>query len=126
MSTPQTSVNPRAFVISRESLAPRDSVAPRASIKLTARGRVVVALAAAFLSLLGWITWGGGTADASAKPSGTVTQYVVVQPGESLWAIAADIAPSKDPREVILRMRELNNLGTDHVYPGQALVVPAF
>ena len=51
---------------------------------------------------------------------------MVVQPGESLWSIATDIAPDSDPREVIMRIREMNNLGADHVHPGQSLAVPSF
>lgn len=96
------------------------------SITLTARGRLVLGLVVVFFALLAWITVGGGTADASAGQSAQVSKSVVVQPGESLWSIATDIAPERDPREVIMRIRDLNSLGTQHVYPGQSLVVPAF
>ena len=96
------------------------------SITLTARGRLVLGLVVVFFALLAWITVGGGTADASAEQSGQVSKSVVVQPGESLWSIATDIAPERDPREVIMRIRDLNSLGTQHVHPGQSLAVPAF
>ncbi len=78
-----------------------------------------------FFALLIWITVGGGTADASADQPAQVAQFVVVQPGETLWSIATDIAPEQDPRSVIMRIREINGLGTQHVYPGQSLAVPA-
>lgn len=99
---------------------------PASSITLTTRGRIVVGLGLTFIALLAWITLGGGTADASIGQSPAVSQFVVVQPGESLWSIASDIAPAHDPRDVIMRIRETNGLGTQHVYPGQSLVVPAF
>ena len=95
-------------------------------VTLTPRGRLVLGLVMSFFVLLAWITVGGGTADASADQADQVNHVVVVQPGESLWAIATDIAPENDPREVIMRIRDLNDLGTQHVYPGQSLVVPSF
>ncbi len=94
-------------------------------ITLTPRGRLVLGLVVTFIGLLAWITVGGGTADASADQFAKVGDTVVVQPGESLWSIATDIAPDSDPRGVIVVIRELNNLGTQHVYPGQSLIVPA-
>lgn len=97
----------------------------RSSVRLTRRGRIVVILVLACAFLVGWSTLGGSTADASVESASAVGQVVVVQQGESLWSIAQDIAPSTDPREVILRIREMNNLGTDHVYPGQSLHVPS-
>lgn len=97
----------------------------RSSIRLTRRGRILVMLVLVSAFLVGWSTLGGSTADASVESSSIVGQVVVVQQGESLWSIAQDIAPSTDPREVILRIREMNNLGTDHVFPGQSLHVPS-
>jgi LysM domain len=93
-------------------------------ITLTPRGRLVLGLVVAFFALLAWITIGGGTADASADQALPISHTVVVQPGESLWSIATDIAPEHDPREVLMRIREMNDLGTQHVYPGQSLAVP--
>jgi LysM repeat protein len=52
------------------------------------------------------------------------TGHVVVQPGESLWSVAREVAPQADPRETVLRLRELNHLSSDSVEVGQALVVP--
>lgn len=95
------------------------------SIQLTRRGRIVVSFVVACAFLLGWGTLGGSSADASVESATAVGQVVVVQQGESLWSIAQDIAPNTDPREVILRIREMNNLGADHVYPGQSLHVPS-
>ena len=97
----------------------------RSSIRLTRRGRIALILAIACAFLAGWSTLGGSTADASVESASAVGQVVVVQQGENLWSIAQDIAPSTDPREVILRIREMNDLGTDHVYPGQSLHVPS-
>ncbi len=95
-----------------------------APIRLTTRGRIVLALLASFIMLGTWLTVGGGSADAATEQGIAVAGTVVVQPGESLWSIATELAPNIDPREMIMRIRDLNNLGSNHVYPGQSLTVP--
>ena len=65
------------------------------------------------------------TADAgTSAPLGPATSVVVVQPGESLWQIAQQIAPALDPREVVTAIRALNGLGDSTVIAGQSIVVP--
>jgi LysM repeat protein len=49
---------------------------------------------------------------------------VVVQAGDTLWGIAQELAPGQDPRSVVGQIRELNDLGTDSIVPGQTLVLP--
>ena len=49
---------------------------------------------------------------------------VIVGPGDTLWSIATQAAPDRDPRAVIEEIRELNNF-SDAVLPvGVALRVP--
>jgi len=67
----------------------------------------------------------GQMADATASPDSAVPSSVVVQSGETLWGIAREIAPGHDPRLVIAQIRELNDLGTRSIVPGQTLVVPS-
>lgn len=107
------------------------STPARRPIRLTRRGRAVLFLAAS--SLLAGVVIGSGqwagAADGSgpaAAPSGPATAVVVVQPGESLWSIAQAVAPGADPRETVLRLRELNGMADAVVVPGQSLVVPRF
>ncbi len=98
-------------------------------LRLTTRGRVVL-LAATILALFAVVVaFGGFTAEATgAVPgpgAGPVAAVVVVQPGESLWSIAQQVAPGSDPRETVSRIRDLNGLADAIVTPGQSLVVPA-
>ncbi len=65
------------------------------------------------------------TAPLSAVAVAPPTADVVVHAGESLWEVAARVAPARDPREVVLRLREANGLTSPVVHPGQPLVVPA-
>ena len=55
----------------------------------------------------------------------SATQFVTVQPGQTLWQIAKQVAPGDDPRDTVDRIRSLNGLDTTTVLPGQRLVVPA-
>jgi nucleoid-associated protein YgaU len=51
-------------------------------------------------------------------------QSVVVQPGDTLWSIAADAAGTDDVREVVDRIQELNGLQGSVLMPGQVLELP--
>lgn len=54
------------------------------------------------------------------------TEVVHVRSGESLAALAARIAPEEPVAAVIATVRELNDLPTAGLRPGQALLVPAY
>ena len=100
-------------------------VAPerRTDLRLTRRGRLVLLaiVATALVALLGVTR----TAVAWAEPTGPTTQTVVVQAGDSLWSIAKDVDPKRDPRAVIADIEELNALSGGGLIAGQALTVPA-
>ncbi len=53
--------------------------------------------------------------------------YVVVSRGDTLWSIAQSIEGSNytDPRKLVYNLREMNNLSSNTIYPGQKLLVPA-
>jgi len=93
-------------------------------IVLTSRGRVVLSLILTLVAIFAWVLFGSGTADAAGSSQGPTTGVVVVQPGENLWSIAQSIDPEGDPRDLVIRIREINALGSQHVFPGQSLIVP--
>ena len=53
-----------------------------------------------------------------------VYNEVIVEPGDTLWNIARQQSPSRDPREVVWEIRTANQLEQAVVYPGQRLQVP--
>jgi hypothetical protein len=53
-----------------------------------------------------------------------VVSPVVVQPGDTLWAVAQRADPGADPRAVIDRIKELNGLHGNSVVEGAVLQVP--
>lgn len=99
-------------------------------LRLTRRGRVVligiplVLLAVLIFLLAGFLNAPAKAADSAADLAVTPTVSVTVQSGESLWAIAAAVAPERDPRDVIADIVQLNNLTAGAVVPGQQLFVP--
>ncbi len=61
-----------------------------------------------------------------ATGSGTVpTRLVTVQPGDTLWSIAAREVPDMDPAEAVLRLESLNELAGPAVRIGDVLRIPA-
>jgi LysM repeat protein len=93
--------------------------------RLTRRGRVLL------LALLVAVLFGafslGRSASQAAPPSAagaTELQRVTVQPGDSLWVIAQQVAPEHDPRDVVAEIRDLNDLTSVELRAGQQLVLP--
>ncbi|WAH98009.1 LysM peptidoglycan-binding domain-containing protein [Arthrobacter sp. MMS18-M83] len=100
-------------------------------LRLTRRGRMVffgvpgMLLVAALLSLAGFLNSPAKAADSAAQLQPTSTISVTVQTGQSLWGIAGTAAPSRDPRDVVAEIIQLNNLEDGHIVPGQQLFIPA-
>jgi len=96
-------------------------------IRLTTRGRrLLVALAALPLAAgIGFAAIGGGSALASGESVERATfDTVTVMPGDTLWAIAEEIAPAADPRIVISEIEKLNAMGGGSLQVGQQLAIP--
>ncbi|MDQ2697203.1 MAG: LysM peptidoglycan-binding domain-containing protein [Actinomycetota bacterium] len=98
-------------------------------LRLTVRGRRVLAVLAALPAVvaLTFAVLSGGSALASrdvGAPAGSFTT-VTVAPGDSLWSIAEDVAPDRDPRDVVDAIVRLNSLENVTVQAGQSLAIPA-
>jgi hypothetical protein len=52
------------------------------------------------------------------------TRTVLVEPGQSLWQVAAATSPGSDVGETVSQIRSLNHLGGTTLTPGQTLLVP--
>ena len=95
----------------------------QSGVKLTVRGRRVVALLALLPIFVAFLLI--GTRAAQADATGPTTAVVKVEAGQSLWDVAVAIAPNEDPRSTIWTIKALNGLETSEVQAGQALIVPA-
>ena len=141
-AAPSVSVHPAAAPPAAAPLAParpapappapaRPGVSPSSAtspLRLTRRGRIVVAVMAALLVAgLSLAVAGAAQAtghSASQRATGSNLAQVVVRPGQSLWSVAENADPNADPRLVIQQMAQLNALTSDNLVAGQRLWVP--
>ena len=97
----------------------------RSALRLTRRARRL----AVVLALCGGVVLGSwlapllsGGADRGLHLAGVSS--VVVEPGDTLWSIAASVAEEEDVRAVVDRIQELNGLESADLVPGQVLQLP--
>lgn len=99
-------------------------------MRLTRRGERVVAAAAIIATvvvfyLISMLVSGVVQASQSDDFTPVATRTVTVEPGDTLWDIAVQAAPTADPRATIDRIEHLNALSSSTVlHVGQTLVVP--
>jgi nucleoid-associated protein YgaU len=103
----------------------RRATRPHSTLRLTRRARRL----AVVLALCGGVVLGSwlapllsGGADEGLHLAGVSS--VVVEPGDTLWSIAASVADGEDVRAVIDRIQELNGLEGSGLVPGQVLQLP--
>jgi hypothetical protein len=117
-------------------LIPSAVISPRAHaasapLRLTRRGRVVVAtLVVAVIATLGLVialaaAGGAQAASPSAPGAGHRGMHeIVVRSGQTLWSIASAAEPTADPRLVVQQIMAANGMTTANVAAGQLLWVP--
>ena len=109
--------------------APAANVLPATRLRLTVRGRRLLAAAAALPAAvaLSVAMISGGSALASRDSGAPAESFetVTVSSGDSLWSIAEDVAPAADPRDVVDAIVRLNALHGVAISAGQRLAIPA-
>jgi LysM repeat protein len=117
-----------AISLSPSSLS-RTTARPVPKLRLTRRGRLVITvlvLSALVLATLGLLRLLEGTALAGTSGSGQqALTTVVVKQGQTLWQVAQSVDPAGDPRDMVLRIEQINGLQSTRLVPGQSLLVPA-
>ncbi len=93
-------------------------------LRLTRRGRVVVLLAFLALVMGAVLALGGYSAASDTSGPAAPTRTVVVEDGDTLWGIAAQLAEGVDVRETVHELEELNALPGPELVEGQRLAVP--
>ncbi len=120
--TEQTGAAPRAAARPIRSFAAGLAPLERAPSRLTRRGRVAVVLG--FLSVVG----GGllvGQATVANPSAPTSYAVMTVEPGQTLWGIALQVAPDADPRATVQRLVAVNGLAdANAITAGDQLSVP--
>ena len=122
---------PRHDPPGKQAIQPARAARGRAAnppLRLTRRGRIVVAVAAALvLAALSLVIAGAAQATnhpVSARAAQQNLAQVTVHPGQSLWSVAESADPNADTRVVIQQIIELNSLTGNTVFAGQRLWVP--
>jgi Tfp pilus assembly protein FimV len=122
MSTPATRRPSSADSRRRRPMARPTRPAP---VRLTRRGRLIVVLTMMALLVAAGLVLGHGSSQAAGRGSAAATsRTLTVRPGETLWAVAARIAPHSDPRLVVADIESRNHLAGVEVRAGQQLRVP--
>lgn len=89
-------------------------------LRLTRRGVLVLGIAVAVLA--GVLVWLAALSAPTAAPArAAVPATVTVQAGDTLWSIAGQVAPGRDPRAEVEHLRRLNHLAGVRLTPGQVL-----
>jgi Tfp pilus assembly protein FimV len=92
----------------------------RTRVRRRRRAVALVAGAAVVWALGGTVAGAVGLGDGPAPSS----RIHVVRAGETLWSIATDHDPTRDPREVVQAIAAANALDPAGLVPGQQIVLP--
>ena len=115
---------PAAYVTGPRPERSRMLQEPAPRLRLTARGRRLAVVLALALGV-GLIALGDAVAGGDEDGLELMgTSSVVVERGDTLWAIAGSVAGDQDVREVVDRIVELNALDGGRIEPGQVLQLP--
>jgi Tfp pilus assembly protein FimV len=115
------------LVVVRTSPAVRALPVPAGSAtyrrrRVAALASVLTVAAALILAVHGLLaSFGGGPLIAPERPGGAETIYVV-QPGDTLWAIASRLRPGEDPRPLVAQLVAAH--GSPVLVAGERLRLP--
>ena len=114
---------PRICTAEDERRRSMTSPVRNAPLRLTRRGRIVLTFVMMVGLVVAGFTLGRGSSQA-ASHSHLARHTVTVRAGDTLWSLAARVAPQADPRDVVAEIQSLNHLSTSVVEPGEQLAVP--
>ena len=91
------------------------------------RRRAACALAVGVALVLGWSSAAAHGADRppdDGRPAAQTSLTYVVEPGDTLWSVARQVAPDRDPREVVEAIARTNGMLDVRLVAGQSLQIP--
>jgi LysM repeat protein len=113
-----------AQIPAQRSGRPVSRPAPQGPVRLTRRGRVVVTLLIVGLILGALVIFSGQSVATDEAGTPAPTRTVVVGEGDTLWAIATEVAGDGDIREAVHEIEKLNSLTGPALEVGQEIAVP--
>jgi hypothetical protein len=115
---PRADRQQRTVVIRQEASAAVPAAVYRR--RRLAAAAIVTLLVAVVVLLAGRV----GHADAELDGPAPAPAVYVVQPGDTLWAIAARVAPDADRRDVVAQLADA--AGGSELVPGQRIELPRY
>ncbi len=100
-----------------DALGPAPTARPR--LRLTRRGRLVIALVVAAVVAVFGVAAAVQRAGAASEP-----RVITVQPGQTLWGIALRELPDLPVSNGIVELQLANSLSTAQIHVGQRLLIP--
>ena len=94
------------------------------SVRLTRRGRLVVFSVGLLVVLALGVLWGSGSV-ATEEAGADQTLVVQVEPGDTLYDLAAQVTTDGDVNAMVEQIQELNSLDSAVLEVGQRIRVPA-
>jgi len=94
------------------------------SVRLTARGRAVLLTLLVVIALVGVATAAATTVASTDRAPARPAATVLVDADDTLWSIAVEHDPHRDPYATVADIQRLNQLSGTHIRPGQLLVLP--
>ena len=95
-------------------------------MRLTRRGRLVLVLAFLLAALVAMVLSGGfAAAGRDGGHAAVPVRVVQVQPGDTLYGIAGELARPGHVRDMVHRIQQLNSMSGSSLQVGDTLAVPA-
>lgn len=105
--------------------AARNTVRPMAIVRAILGWTLILIVSAGLLLGAGKTLQSAQASNADLSSSAAVTfEYVTIMQGDSLWSVAEEYAPNRDPRDFIAEIVALNNLSDSVVDAGMRLALP--
>ena len=106
------------------------SPASPTTLTLTNRGRTVLMVSAlivatsSFAATFSAFTGAAASTTSAASSISVAAEEIIVQPGESYWSIAREIAPGVSTQDVIDQIHQLNPFEGATLQAGTKILVP--
>ncbi len=106
------------------SITPAFRPITRSQLRLTRRGRLLLVLAFLLAALVAMVLAGGLAAAGREAGTPEPVRVVQVQPGDTLYGIAGELARPGHVRDMVNRIQQLNSLSGSSLQVGDSLAVP--
>ena len=106
------------------SISPAFHPITRPQLRLTRRGQVLLVLAFLLAAMVAMVVSGGFASAGREAGTPEPVRVVQVQPGDTLYGIAGELARPGHVRDMVHRIQQLNSMSGSSLQVGDSLAVP--